>query len=234
MGKAFGKFLSPTAIIDSDHPRLVDFARGVIRDSNQDPIEKSVKLYYAVRDGIRYDPYSPFYLPEHYRASNVLRWRRGYCVSKAALLCALGRACGIASRIGFANVSNHLASRKLIEYLGTNLFVYHGYVEFYLDNRWVKATPAFNAQLCERHRVEPLEFNGHEDAIFQSYNLENKKFMEYLDYHGTHADIPIDEIVAAWEQAYGRRRVKEWIRNFEESGWDTDRDFYREKPLSRS
>jgi transglutaminase-like putative cysteine protease len=234
MGKALEKFLSPTAIIDSDHPRIVDFARDVTRDSDQDPVEKAVKLYYAVRDAIRYDPYSPFYLPEHYRASNVLRWRRGYCVSKAALLCALGRACGIASRIGFATVSNHLASRKLIEFLGTNRFVYHGYVEFYLENRWVKATPAFNAQLCERHGVEPLDFNGHEDAIFQSYNRENKKFMEYLDYHGTHADIPVDEIVAAWEQAYGRRRVKEWIRNFEVSGWNTDRDFYSEKPLSKS
>jgi transglutaminase-like putative cysteine protease len=234
MGKAFEKFLSPTAIIDSDHPRVVDFTRDVIRDSHQGSVEKAVKLYYAVRDGIRYDPYSPFYLPEHYRASNVLQWARGYCVSKAALLCALGRASGIASRLGFATVSNHLASRKLIEFLGTNLFVYHGYVEFFLENRWVKATPAFNAQLCEKHRVEPLDFNGHEDSIFQSYNLENKKFMAYLAYHGTHADVPVNEIVAAWEQAYGRRRVREWIRNFEVSGWNTARDFYREKPLSKA
>ena len=174
-------YLLPTAILDFEHPVVVDFCGRIIADKDGDPARSAVTLYYAVRDGIRYDPYSPFYLPEHYRASAVLQRGKGYCVAKASLLCALGRACNIPSRLGFATVRNHLASRQLIDYLGSDRFVFHGYVEFYLDGRWVKATPAFNAELCERHRVDPLEFNGRDDAVFQAVNRENSRFMEYIE-----------------------------------------------------
>ena len=207
-------YLEPTAIIDSDSKPIIEHAREVVDEANN-PVERAVKLYYAVRDGIRYDPYYPFYRSEHYRASNVLRNGRGYCVSKTSLLCALGRACGIPSRVGFATVCNHLATRQLLELLGSDLFVYHGFIEFFLEGKWVKATPAFNAKICNRHNVEPLEFNGHEDSIFQTYNLEKKKFMDYVAFHGSYADIPVGRIVEAWEEAYGQSRVAGWIERFE-------------------
>jgi transglutaminase-like putative cysteine protease len=107
-------YLTATAIIDSDHPSIQAHAREVVGGSI-DPIDCAVKLFLAVRDGIRYDPYTPFYLPEHYRASSVLEQGRAFCVPKASLLCALGRASGIPSRIGFATVRNHLATKQLIE-----------------------------------------------------------------------------------------------------------------------
>jgi transglutaminase-like putative cysteine protease len=176
----------------------------------------AVKLYLAVRDEILYDPYSPFYLPEHYRASYVLKRGKSFCVTKASLLCALGRACGIPSRIGLADVRNHLTTHQLLEFIGTDLFVYHGFVEFYLEGKWVKATPAFNQALCERHHVPPLEFNGREDSLFQPYNLKNQKFMEYVAFHGVYADVPVGEIVEAWKRAYGEERVDRWIKLFEE------------------
>jgi len=189
-------YFLPTAIIDSDSPIILEHAEKIIGTAKGSAIDKAIKLFYAVRDGIWYDPYYPFYRPEHYRASNVLKSGRGYCVSKASLLCALGRACKIPSRLGFANVRNHLATRQLIEFLGSDLFVYHGFTEFYLGGRWVKATPAFNIELCKRHKVVPLEFNGREDSIFQPYSLDKKQFMEYLEDHGTYADIPLDDILS--------------------------------------
>jgi transglutaminase-like putative cysteine protease len=209
-------YLASTTIIDSDHASIRDYARAKVK-KNLDPVRKAVRLYLAVRDEIRYDPYTPFHLPDHYRASSVLERGRGFCVPKASLLCALGRACGIPSRVGFADVRNHLASKKLIDFLGTDLFVYHGFVEFYLEGKWVKATPAFNAELCQRHHVPPLEFNGREDSLFQAYSLKNKKFMEYVRFHGVEADIPIDRIVDAWRKAYGKNRVKNWIKDFEKA-----------------
>ena len=172
MSQIYQKYLDPTPIIDSDHQSIIDYATETIGEIT-DTVQRVIKLYYAVRDGIWYDPYYPFYLPEHYRASNVLKSGRGYCVCKASLLCALGRACGIPSRVGFADVRNHLATRQLIEFLGSDLFVYHGFVEFYLKGKWVKATPAFNRELCERHSVAPLEFNGREDSIF-TYTILKK------------------------------------------------------------
>ena len=224
-------YLSPTEIIDSDHKSIQDYAVRIIKGST-DPIEIAIKLYLAVRDDIRYDPYTPFYLTDHYRASNVLRRGRSFCVPKASLLCALGRACGIPSRVGFADVRNHLATKQLIEFLGSDLFVYHGFVEFYLDGKWVKATPAFNSELCKRHHVPPLEFNGQEDSLFQAYNLENKKFMEYVEFHGVYADIPVSLIVEAWERAYGKDLVRSWIKRFEEGGDRSLSNFEREDVLN--
>lgn len=222
------KYLTPTTIIDSDHPMIIDHAKVIVADSS-DITEQAVKLYYAVRDGIWYDPYYPFYLPEHYRASNVLKSGRGYCVCKASLLCALGRACGIPSRVGFADVKNHLATKELIAHMGCDLFVFHGYVEFFLEGKWIKATPAFNKELCWKHKVAPLEFNGRADSIFHAYNLEEKRFMEYQTDHGTFSDIPVDTIVRAWEEAYGKDRVQGWIMQFEQTRGKSLSHFDREE-----
>jgi len=222
------EYLDPTPILDSAHPEVLAFAREHAGYGG-DPVEMAVKLYYAVRDGILYDPYSRFYLPEHYRASAILRKRRGYCVCKAALLCALGRACGIPSRVGFATVRSHMATRQLLDFLGTDLFVYHGFTEFLLEGRWVKATPAFNRELCRRHGVDPLEFDGRQDSLFQPYNREQQRYMEYVAYHGTFADIPVDVILRAWEETYGKERVRAWIEAFELSGVESARDFCKEE-----
>ncbi len=221
-------YLSPTPIIDSDAKLIVDYAKSIVENVDDDPIARAVSLYYAVRDGIWYDPYLPFYRPEHYRSSNVLKRGRSFCIGKAGLLCALGRACGIPSRLGFADVHNHLATQQLIDYLGSNIFSYHGFMEFYLDGKWVKATPAFNQELCYKARVTPLEFDGCEDSIFQTYNEEKKLFMEYIAFHGTYADIPVDDIVDAWKAVYGHGRVRQWIVAFEKSGGKRNRKFENE------
>jgi transglutaminase-like putative cysteine protease len=219
------KYLNPTSIIDSDSKIIIDYAMSVIKDAEDNPISKAIHLYYAVRDGIWYDPYIPFYRPEHYRSSNVLKRGRAFCIGKAGLLCAVGRACGIPTRLGFADVHNHLATQQLIDYLGSDIFSYHGFMEFYLDGKWVKATPAFNKELCARAKVTPLEFNGREDSIFQPYNEEKKLFMEYITDHGTAADIPLDRIVEAWKVTYGHERVRQWIASFEKSGGKRNRKF---------
>jgi transglutaminase-like putative cysteine protease len=222
-------YLAPTATIDSDHPRIQAHARSVAGpDAGRDPVAAAVRLYYDVRDGIWYDPYLPFYQPQHFRASVVLARGRAFCIGKAGLLCALGRAIGIPSRVGFADVRNHLTTRQFLEFLGSDLFVFHGYTEFFLEDKWVKATPAFNAELCRRHRVAPLEFNGREDSIFQPFNEDRRQFMEYVADHGVFADIPHDRILAAMQTAYGAARVRQWIEAYEKAGGSPARSFERE------
>ena len=224
-------FLRPTSIIDSDNAVVRNYAHQVA-GSCHSAVEKAVQLYLAVRDGIRYDPYAPFYRPEHYRASYVMARGKSFCIPKASLLCALGRACGIPSRVGFATVRNHLATKQLLEYLGSDLFVYHGFVEFYLEGKWVKATPAFNKELCHKHRVPPLEFNGLEDSIFHGYNLDNQEYMEYLEYLGSYPDIPLALILQAWKKTYGEDRVSGWIAALEAQAGEHGQDFYTEDPIS--
>ena len=100
-------------------------------------------------------------------ASDILAAGRGYCVSKAALLAAVARAAGVPARVGYADVRNHMTSPRLYESLGTDIFHWHSYADLYVDGRWVKATPAFNASLCDRLGVHVLEFDGRSDSLFQ-------------------------------------------------------------------
>lgn len=225
------EYLRPTAILDCDHPLVRGRARAAAGRSPCDPVATAVNLYLMVRDGIWYDPYLPFYRPEHYRASRVIEQGRAFCIGKAGLLCALSRACGIPARLSFADVRNHLATRQLIEFMGTDLFVFHGVTEFFLEGRWVKATPAFNVQLCRRHKVAPLEFNGREDSLFQPFNASGRRFMEYVRERGSYDDIPVDAIVRAWRESYGAERVEKWIAAFEAAGGRSARDFGKEDPL---
>lgn len=144
--------------------------------------------------------------PEDYRASSVLARdpAEGHCIDKAVLLAAAARASGIASRLHFANVRNHIGTERLEAQLGTDLLVYHGYTELHLDGRWVSCTPAFNAALCAHLGVAPLEFDGVHDSIFQAYDREAGAFMEYVTDHGPFATVPLADMFAAWKVHYPR------------------------------
>jgi transglutaminase-like putative cysteine protease len=194
-------YLRPGFFADSGHPAVVAFAREAAGGAS-DPAEVARRLFYAVRDGIRYDPYSIEFTRRGFQASRCLERRVGFCVPKATLLAACARALGIPARLGFADVRNHLASPRLLALMETDTFVFHGYAELLLGERWVKATPAFNRGLCDRFRVPCLEFDGRNDALFQPFDPGGRRFMEYLRDRGVHADVPFDEIVKAFREAH--------------------------------
>jgi transglutaminase-like putative cysteine protease len=188
--------------IDSAHPAIQKFAREKSKGASDR--ERAISLYYAVRDEIRYNPFLDFTDPAAFTASKVLESGEGFCIGKAALLAAVARAAGLEARVGFADVKNHLTSARLAETMGSDLFVFHGYTEFRLDGRWVKATPAFNLALCQRFRVKPLEFDGRADSIFHPFDEDQRRHMEYLRDRGTYADVPVDEIQRVFRETYPR------------------------------
>lgn len=194
-------YLEPAEFVDSDADNVRAFARRVAGD-DPDPVRKAVRLYYAVRDEIIYTPYCDFSRPDTYRASATLARGSGYCVAKAALLAAAARAAGVPARLGFADVKNHLTTPRLRRVMGTDTFYYHGYVEFHLRGRWVKATPAFDRGLCDRFGVKPLEFDGTADSLFHPYDRSGRRHMEYLRDHGPRADVPVAEIMGIFARAY--------------------------------
>ena len=193
----------PTPFVDSAAPAIVEFARTAAGDET-DPRRRAIALYYAVRDRITYTPYCDFRSPETYRASAVLAKGAGFCVGKAALLTAVARADGIPARLHFADVRNHLCTPRLRSLVGGDVFYYHGYVELELEQRWVKATPAFDLGLCERFGVVPLEFDGREDSVFQEYDRAGRRHMEYVLDRGVEADVPVAAIVATFTREYPR------------------------------
>jgi transglutaminase-like putative cysteine protease len=198
----FQAYLRPTPFIDSDSPAVIAYAQSASGDASTD-VEMGVKLYYAVRDPIRYDPYVIDLDPKAYKASAVLSAQVGFCIQKAILLAAVARAVGIPSRLGYADVRNHLTTKRLRQLMGTDVFAFHGYTELFLDSQWVKATPAFNRSLCERFNVRPLEFDGKSDSIFHPFDTEGCLHMEYLHDHGQFADFPLERMVSTFKAHYG-------------------------------
>jgi transglutaminase-like putative cysteine protease len=202
-------FLQPTEVIDSNHPQLKALASQTIRRA-RDVHEQARRLFYLVRDAIPYNLYVPFFLPEHYKASETLDRGSGYCVQKAVLLVALARAAGIPSRLVFADIRNYLISERVAELMETNLFIFHGYVEWQLGDRWVRVTPSFDKEVSREHGYPLVEFDGKNDAIFPSHDADDRKFVEYVRHHGVFSDLPLDLILKAWDEIYGRERVEEW------------------------
>jgi len=194
------EFLAPATYIDSGHPAVAAFTREHAKGATA--LERAVSLYYAVRDRIRYNPFLDFSKESAFQASQCIVAGEGFCIGKAALLAACARADGIPARVGFADVKNHLTTPALRERMGSDLFIYHGFSELFLEGKWVKATPAFNVELCRRFKVKPLEFDGREDSIFHPFDEDERRHMEYLRERGSHADVPVAEIMQAFRVAY--------------------------------
>lgn len=194
--------LASTSLVDSDHPAVRAFAQQHAGAGTER--ERAVALYYAVRDGFRYDPYRVDLAPQGMRASSVLALGHGWCVTKAALLAAAARVSGIPARLGFADVRNHLSTQRMRETMATDVFVWHGYTELWLAGRWRKATPAFNIELCDRFGLLPLEFDGEGDSIYHPFDRSGQRHMEYLRERGSFAEMPLAQIVADFRAVYPR------------------------------
>lgn len=194
-------YLQPATYVNSGHEEVIKYAL-LISGHNKDSTEKAIKLYYAIRDGFNYNPYDVDLSSEAMKASSLLRRNYGYCVEKACLLAACARVVGIPSRLGFAKVKNHIGTEKLEKMLKTDILVFHGYTELFLNDTWVKATPAFNKTLCKKLNVDPLEFDGTTDSIFQPCNREGNKFMEYLHDYGNFPDVPRDLFISELKVNY--------------------------------
>jgi transglutaminase-like putative cysteine protease len=212
-------FLAPGPTVESEHPWVVAMAERVTGDAT-DPTDRAVRLYYAVRDEIRYDPYQSELSIEGLRARRTLEIGRGWCVSKAVLLAACCRAVEVPARLGFADVRNHLSTEKMRQRMKTDVFYWHGYTSIHLDGQWLKATPAFNVELCEKFGLAALDFDGTEDSIYHPFDLEGNRHMEYLQDRGEMAEPPIDEIIATF-----RRHYPHWREDYTaEGGADGDFD----------
>lgn len=192
--------LAATPSIDAEHPLVRDFVHrrrqgGTVR-------EQAVSLVHAVRDEVRYDPYRIDLSPQGMRASTCLEQGFGWCVPKAVLMAAVARCAGIPARLGFADVRNHMSTEKLRRTMGTDVFVWHGYTELWIDGAWRKATPAFNLSLCEKFGLLPLDFDGVNDSLYHPFDRAGQKHMEYVHERGSYDDLPLQAIADTFRHTY--------------------------------
>ncbi len=195
------EYLQPTEFLNFDDESVREFAgRNSVGAASEK--EKAVKLYYAVRDGFQYNPNILDLRRDGLKASDLLKRNRGYCVEKAVLLAASARSVGVPSRLSFYIVKNHIATDKLEKLLKKDYLVFHGAAELFLDNKWLKTTPAFNKNLCKYLNVEPLDFDGKSDSIFQEFDKSGNVFMKYLHDYGAFGDLPYELYLSELKKHY--------------------------------
>jgi transglutaminase-like putative cysteine protease len=194
-------YLNAASFVDSGDPAIRAFAHQAAGGA-QTAKDKALALYGAVRDSIQYDPYVDFLDPAVFRASDVLRAGKGFCVGKSALLTAAARAAGIPARPGYADVRNHLTSKRLQDLVDGDIFYWHSYTELNIDGKWVKCTPAFDAALCARAKIAPLDFDGVNDSLFHPFDPAGRRHMEYLKDRGAFPDVPFATIIADFKKFY--------------------------------
>lgn len=203
MNSGTSAFLVPTEFVDSNSSEVRDFVACSLEGiGNLSETETAIRLFDAVRDRIRYNPFDVGTTEDDYRASRIAGKPSNYCVPKAILLTAALRAAGIPAAVGFADVRNHLNSPKLADLMGTDLFIYHGYVALWLDGRRFKVTPAFNTEMCERFGVRQLVFDGKSDALFHEFDTSSQRHMEYVNDRGWFADPPIGRLLRDFRTTY--------------------------------
>jgi transglutaminase-like putative cysteine protease len=195
--------LRATEFLDHTSVEVQDFVTRTAPASSS-PVEAAVALYRAVRDGIHYEVYGADLSRSGLRASTVLRRGSGMCLHKSIVYAAALRAVGVPARLVLTDVRNHLASPRLREFIGGDVFRYHCLVSVHLNGRWVKATPVFNKLLCRLYRIEPLEFDGSADSIYHPYNLHGQRHMEFLRFHGEFTDLPYDLVLDGLRAAHPR------------------------------
>jgi transglutaminase-like putative cysteine protease len=207
--------LLSSVMVDSNSAAVVAFAKSVSQGAKND-CERAVKLYYAVRDGLRYDPYKIDLSVDGLKASRALSDGFGWCVTKATLLAAACRVVGIPARLGLADVRNHLSTARLREVMGTDMFYCHGYTAIYLGGQWLKATPAFNLELCEKLGLHTLEFDGAVDSIYHPFDLAGQRHMEYVNFRGEYDEIPRDDLLQVFAEHYPR------MQRLDTASWEQD------------
>ncbi|MBX2871218.1 MAG: transglutaminase family protein [Saprospiraceae bacterium] len=186
-------YLAATYYFDFEHSTIQAFV-GKVTNDTMTKKEKAIALYYAVRDGWFYNAYQLNTEKKEFRSSFIATKEQGHCIDKATLLISCLRSVGIPARLHLVKVKNHIAAEKIIERFGTDELTPHAFVEMHLADKWVGATPAFNRALCEKLNVDPLDFDGVNNSLFQAFSRSGGKFMEYLADYGFFDDIPFDFI----------------------------------------
>tara|TARA_R110002126_G_scaffold9168_6_gene41873 strand:- start:755 stop:1390 length:636 start_codon:yes stop_codon:yes gene_type:complete len=194
-------YLSPTYFYDYESDEIEVFI-SEFRNTSLSKKEIAKQLYLKVRDTWRYNPYNLSLNKEKYRASEIAKRTNGHCIDKSIVLIASLRALDIPARIHLAKVKNHIGVERLIEKFGSNELTPHGMVDVFLNDKWLKISPTFNASLCAMLNVAPLDFDGENDAVLQPFNEEGTQFMEYLEDYGHFEDLPIAFMVKNAREHY--------------------------------
>ncbi len=162
------KYLHPTYFCDYEHQTIIDMAHELTKGCETDK-DKALKVFYFVRDEI------PFMLDYIVKASETLKKRYGFCVTKANLHIALLRALGIPARYHLAHLKKECLKGVIATgaYNGLpDIITFHPWVECYLNDKWISCDTLFDEKLVKaiykkgihsKEEIHTIEWDGKTD-----------------------------------------------------------------------
>ena len=202
-------YLQPTEFFNFNRKQVSRKAFEITKDLMTEK-EKATALFYWVRDEIKYNMFA--YYPKikaNLKSSVTYRRKYGFCMSKAVLLSTMARAISIPARIHMVDIINHKVSQRVVDLMGTKAFHCHAYSELYLNGKWIKATPVFDKETCFKGGFFPMvEFDGENDALFATHDIDGNMFVEYIGDYGNYSDVPIKKIDQIFTEKYPK-----WYNN---------------------
>ena len=195
------EFLKPSEYLDSDHPVVVETAKKLTANSENE-VEKAGAIYNYVRD-FPYDIYNSFcYLAEGKRAaSDVLNAGHAFCMGKASMFVSLCRAVNIPARVGFQQLhcpEKEFMSDEVRELWRDRPLPWHSLGEAYLNGKWLKLDATIPADVAaQKGKPYIREFDGKNDIP----TVEGPIIKEI----GSFADYPAD--VAEWYERMAKETV---------------------------
>ncbi len=203
------EYLQASLEIDCNHPAIMELSQKLTQNCLTDS-DKAVKLFNYVRDECHYNMYATTGEREAYLSSAILKSSQGWCLQKAILLASLGRAAGIPSRLILVSIRNHKSPPEAVKLMGTNVFFPHAYNHLFLNGHWVKAAATFDREICQRIQVPVVEFDGINDAILPSADLNGQPYIDYLEEYGYFAEVPWELILEKSYRLYGDM-ANDWL-----------------------
>ncbi|MDC7124820.1 MAG: transglutaminase-like domain-containing protein [Spirochaetales bacterium] len=197
---------SSTVESETETETIKTVVKMLIKDTETDE-EKLEKIFYFVRDEIKFD----WVYPQDIPAEEVLRNRKGVCMQKANLLVAMAREAGFEARFHFMYVHKNALEDFLPGYAYKNWVdpFPHTFPEIYLNGKWIPMEATFDKELHDLCISKKINFGKYEDIVKnvsiefspegvighqQYWEAENSEsfygedlseFTEYL-----HADVP--------------------------------------------
>jgi transglutaminase-like putative cysteine protease len=199
-------YLTSTEYLDANHPAVMAESADLTRGANSD-VERVERIYYYVRDYLRYDVLESFrYLAEGRRAaSDVIEHGVALCMGKANSFVALCRAVGVPARVALQTLeSPHMEFvspevRALWQVKQRRPLPWHSLGEAFLNGRWVKLDATIDAPTAARlGKPYTQEFDG----ITDIHTVEGPIVRE----NGSYADYPPE--VGHWYERLARAVIE--------------------------
>jgi transglutaminase-like putative cysteine protease len=193
-------FLARTDFVDVDHASIVARVASLGLDGASAE-ERALRISEHVRSEIAYQ-FTAKLVRDEYVASHILAEGRGFCVQKAIVACALGRAAGLPSAIVLCDMRDHTLSPRVLAALGTDVMFHHGIHAFFVGDRWWRVDASLSPDFLARKRVALVPFDVASDALLPATTTSGAPHVEYVAFHGTYADLPFEQMIGAFARGY--------------------------------